>query len=77
MSEESDYEEGVCVACKATAEIIFDPGGINAPCCHECKGDGSFTEWLAAELERWMEESPDMVQAGVTADGRKLWKSRE
>lgn len=74
MNKEPEFEEGVCVACKAAAQIVFDPDGINAPVCLECKGDGSFVEWLTNELERLAPEM-GMVPCGKTPDGkRNLWK---
>lgn len=65
------FQPGVCVACRATSETTFDPDGMAAPCCMECKEDGSFTTWLEHEL------SVAIAAAGGTyridEHGRKLW----
>ena len=70
-----EFEQGVCVSCKATAETVFDSDGLNVPVCLECKDDGTFKNWLAAELEKACGEMGWSYTIGP--NGRKLWTPPE
>jgi NMD protein affecting ribosome stability and mRNA decay len=72
----TEFEQGVCVACKAASEIVFDPEGLNVPVCKECKEDGTFTNWLAAELDKACGEMGWSYRIDPST-GHKLWTPPE
>lgn len=53
MSEEQ--EDGVCVCCKAAADLMHDcvGDGDGIPVCRECKEDGTYKAWLSDQLEQF------------------------
>lgn len=72
MNWADELEPGRCAACKALAEISFQFYETEIPCCFECKDDGSFTDWLAGELDKWAETQPGWTFK-LGDKGQKIW----
>lgn len=64
-------DECVCCRCSENLET-FDPTGMNAKCCTECRHDGMFIAWLEEAFEEWAENNPSMEKL---PNGK--WKEKE